>query len=83
MRCEIHDTVLRERPRPPKKRALPCPWLRCPNGARGLWVVVKAVVYVRRRLKDAWGPLYYWEKTDLDPIEIQHAPDDEEEDLVF
>jgi hypothetical protein len=69
-----------------KKRALPCPYLRCPNGERKHWVVIgkkKKVVYVRRRSKDAWGPRMEWERTDLDPMELPVEEDNEEDDLVF
>jgi hypothetical protein len=75
VKCEAHDWT---------KKALPCPYLRCPNGARGLWIAVgkrKKVVYVRRRVKDEWGPRYEWEKTDLDPAELLHVEDEEE--IVF
>ena len=69
------------------KKSLPCPWLRCPNGARGLWCVIgsrKKVVYVRQRDKGALGPLYYWEKTSYDPSELlEAAPENEEDDVVF
>jgi len=69
------------------KKSLPCPWLRCPNGARGFWISVgkrKKVVYVRRRDKDEIGPRYFWEKTSWDPSELLFArPDDEEGELVF
>ncbi len=65
------------------RKRLPCPYLLCPNGARGLWVSVgkqKMVVYVRRRIKDELGLRYDWEKTSLNPAELL-AP--EEDDLVF
>lgn len=69
------------------KKALPCPWLRCRNGARGLWIVVgkrKKVVYVRTRTKDEMGPHYNWEKTSWDPSELLLArPEDEDDEIVF
>lgn len=69
------------------KKSIPCPWLRCPQGARGMWIVIgkhKKTVYVRRRDKDEWGPRYDWEKTSLSPDELlQETPDDEEDDLLF
>ena len=78
MICETHRWT---------KKTLPCPYLRCRHGARGLWVVSgkkKRVVYVRRRIKDEWGLRYDWEKTDLHPGELLGMnPENEEEDLVF
>ena len=76
MICEAHHWT---------RKTLPCPWLRCPNGARGLWIVTgkrKKVVYVRRRDKDVFGPRYYWEKTSWDPHELLHSVP-EEEDIPF
>ena len=66
------------------KKTIPCPYLLCPNGARGLWISSgrrKKVVYVRRRIKDELGLRYDWEKTTLNPDELL-AQDDEDE-LVF
>jgi hypothetical protein len=78
VRCEPHGWT---------KKSLPCPWLRCPNGARGLWIVVgkrKKVVYVRQRDKDEHGPRYWWEKTSCDPNELLRAsPEDEDDEIVF
>ena len=67
------------------KKSLPCPYLRCPNGARGLWIVVgkkKRMVYVRKRIKDEWGLRYDWEKTSRDPNKLLHEVV-EEEDIPF
>lgn len=72
------------------KKRLPCPYLQCPQGARGLWIAVggrKKTVYVRRRIKDEWGPRFIWEKTDLNPNDLT-APtpsptEDEDEGIVF
>ena len=75
MNCPTHQWT---------KKTLPCPWLRCPNGARGPWITVgtrKKVVYVRRRDKDELGPHYTWEKTSWDPSELLQPEEDEE--LVF
>lgn len=67
------------------KKRFPCPWLRCPNGARGLWISIggrKKVVYVRYRTKDEFGPRYDWEKTALNPMDLL-ATEDETDELVF
>ena len=78
MICEAHRWT---------KKSLPCPYLRCRNGARGLWVVAgkrKKVVYVRRRIKDVLGLRYDWEKTSQDPSELLfETPEDDEGDIVF
>lgn len=70
---------------------MPCPYLRCAHGARGHLIVIgkrKKTVYVRVRNKTEWGPVYDWEKTDLDPEDVTlppAAPDrsTEETDIVF
>jgi len=66
------------------KKRLPCPWLRCPNGARGLWIAVgsrKKVVYTRRRIKDEMGPRYDWDKTALNLNDLLGMSDEAE--IVF
>ena len=66
------------------KKSLPCPYLQCPNGARGLWIVVgksKKVVYVRQRIKDEMGLRYDWERTSYNPSEL--LAESEEEEICF
>lgn len=69
MICEKHRWM---------KKTLPCPYLCCQNGARGHFIVAGTktrVVYVRTRDKTEWGPVYDWEKTDIDPNEVSPALD--------
>jgi hypothetical protein len=74
------------------KKTLPCPYLCCPNGARGHFTVAgnkTRVVYVRTRDKTEWGPVYNWEKTTIDPNEVSPAPvkseagDERVDEIVF